>query len=558
MRRIAYVLILAAAVVGLHACAADAPTNPGGGNGNGNGGGGATPLQVVLVTSDANPKGGTCTLIQATVTLDGHAVPDGTSVNFSTDFGAFGQNGLPLISVVTQDGVAVTALCGPGAGQAKVRATSTSAGHTGSANLTIVFQPSNDTLPFVSSCSPSFGPKEGGTQLTLNGGRFFGGTGTTRVQFTVNGVTKEGIVQSVSANQIVVLTPGFPEFSSPQLQAQVTVSLGTNAPQPVVLSLPACFSFGTQDAGTPTISSLLPAGGTSEGGTRVTIVGSGFSTASGVQVFFGSVEANVISVSFNQVVVLSPRQVGTPAPVSVTVRNIGNGLTSNGVTYNYTEPMAITAWNNNVQPLGGPFSPVTIMGRGFQAPIAVSLAGWAAIVQSVSANEVVVVPGPAVPSGCDDITGPIGITNINTGSSAEGGSFTYQVLKPAISGISPQTSCPTGLTPCDPNGGTGGGTVVISGTNFPPRAEFVQVTIGDRTAFVTGVDPVSGAITVVVPTTSAPRPTCNAGNTVGTPQLVSTVNVTVRDLRTECEVTANQAFQYVLPCQVPPTPTAGP
>ena len=40
MRRIAYVLILAAAVVGLHACAADAPTNPGGGGGGNNGGGG--------------------------------------------------------------------------------------------------------------------------------------------------------------------------------------------------------------------------------------------------------------------------------------------------------------------------------------------------------------------------------------------------------------------------------------------------------------------------------------------------------------------------------------
>ena len=34
--------------------------------------------------------------------------------------------------------------------------------------------------------------------------------------------------------------------------------------------------------------------------------------------------------------------------------------------------------------------------------------------------------------------------------------------------------------------------------------------------------------------------------------------VTVKDLRTECEITAAQAFQYILPCQIPPTPTAGP
>ena len=72
-----------------------------------------------------------------------------------------------------------------------------------------------------------------------------------------------------------------------------------------MLSLPSCFSYGTQDSGTPQVSSLLPSSGTNEGGTRVTIVGSGFSVGGGVQVFFGAIEATVVSVSFNQVVVLS-------------------------------------------------------------------------------------------------------------------------------------------------------------------------------------------------------------------------------------------------------------
>ncbi len=250
MRRIANILILVAAVAGLQACAADAPTNPGPGNGGGGGNTGA--LQVLLVASDANPKAGTCTLLQATVTLNGNTVPEGTSVSFSTDFGTFSQTGLPLASIVTSNGVAVTALCGPAAGSARVRATATSGGQTGSANVTVVFQPDSGTLPFVSSCSPSFGPKEGGTELTLNGGRFSGTPATTRVQFTVNGVTKDGIVQSVSANQIVVQTPGFPEFSAPQLQAEVRLSLVTNQAQPIVLSLPSCFSYGTQGSDTPT------------------------------------------------------------------------------------------------------------------------------------------------------------------------------------------------------------------------------------------------------------------------------------------------------------------
>jgi len=540
MRRIANVLTLAAAVVWLHACAADAPTAPRP-NPPGGGGGGGSALQILLVTSNANPEAGTCTLIQATVTLNGSTVPDGTSVNFTTDFGTFGQNGLPLISVVTQDGVAVTALCGPGSGQAKVRATATSAGQTGTANLTIVFQSSSNTLPFVSSCSPSFGPKEGGTVLTLTGGRFFGSPATTRAQFTVNGVTKDGIVQSVSENQIVVLTPGFPEFASPGLQAQITLSLGTNQAQPDVLSLPACFSYGAQDSGTPVIASLLPASGTSEGGTRVTIVGSGFSTASGVQVFFGTLEATVVSVSFNQVVVLSPLQVGDPTPVEVTVRNIGNGQVSNGVTFTYTETMIITGVSNNIQPLGGPFSPMTIFGRGFQAPIAVSLAGWAAVIQSVSATEVVVVPSAPIAQGCGDITGEIEITNLNTGSSVDGSSFTYVVEQPVITDVQPLF-------------GLGGVQVTITGINLPDNVADAEVKFGSQFAVVTSAS--SNQIVVDAPTSILPSPVCIPPNDPPDPQTVASVSIVVTDRATACVATSAGVFQMQLPCVAPPpTPT---
>jgi hypothetical protein len=553
MRRIAILLILVAAVAGLHGCAADAPTNPG----PGNGGGGGTALAIQLVTNDSNPKAGTCTLIEAIVTLNGASVPDGTSVNFSTDFGSFSQNGQPLVSVVTQNGVAVTALCGSGAGLAKVHATATSAGNTGSANLSVIFQPSSSTLPFVSSCSPSFGPKEGGTILTLNGGRFFGNPSTTRVQFTVNGTTRDGIVQSVSANQVVVQTPGFPEFSAPQLLAQINLSLGTNSPQPVVLSLPTCFSYGTADSGQPTIASLLPAGGTSEGGTRVTIVGSGFSTSSGVQVFFGTAEAQVISVSFSQVVVLSPIQVGQPTPVGVTVKNIGSGLVSNSVTYTYSEPMVITGFSNNVQPIGGPFVPVTIFGRGFQAPVAVELAGVGALIQSVTATEIIVIPGPARATGCNDVSGKISVTNLNTGSGTEttGDAFTYVVSKPAIAGVSPQNSCPGGA-PCTLNGGFGGIPGTITGANFPLNPAEVEVKFGSQTAFVTSTS--ANTIEITIPTTTAATPSCTGANPAGTPQVVSTVDVIVTDRTTTCSVTASQAFQYIIPCVVPPPPTAAP
>ena len=135
-------------------------------------------LQIQLFTSDANPKAGTCTLIQAIVTLNGNPVPDGTGVAFSTDFGTFGQNGLPLVSVVTtQGGAAVTALCAPerrapprsrrhGDGRRQDRTRRT---------LPISFQPSAQAAAVRLLLQPELRRRTtGGTTVTLNGGRFFG------------------------------------------------------------------------------------------------------------------------------------------------------------------------------------------------------------------------------------------------------------------------------------------------------------------------------------------------------------------------------------------------
>ena len=549
MRRIAIALILAAVVVGIHACAADAPTAPKPGAG---GGVTSTAVSVQLVASDANPKAGTCTLVEAFVTLNGNPVPDGTTVNFSTDFGTFGPNGLPLISMVTTGGTAVTALCGPGAGPGHVKGTATVQGKTNSGTVTVNFQPDSSTLPTVSFCNPSFGPLAGGTTLTLNGLRFFGSPSTTRVIFNVNGISKDGIVTAVTATTVTVTTPGFPEVSSPSAQAAITLILGTNLPTPVTLSLPSCFSYGAADSGTPVVSALLPSSGSNEGNTRVTIIGSGFSTG-GVQVFFGAVEATVVSVSFTQVVALSPPAFGAGAgnlnaSVPVTVKNINNGVVSNAsVNFTYTPKVQITAYSNNTQTVGF-LVPLTIYGQGFQAPVAVSLAGIGALVQSVAATEIVVMPGTPLITGCTDLNGDIQVTNIDTGDTAKAtNAFTYHLLKPTITGVSPGNSCPTGA-PC-PNGGTGGIPVTITGINLPTVAN-AQVKFGGQTSFVTSSD--GSTMVVTAPPTSSAAPTCTGGSPAGTPQAASTVDVVITDTTTTCSVTASGAFQYLIPCVTAP------
>ena len=533
MRRIAFVLLLVAAVVGIQACAADAPTAPK----PGGGGGQSSAISVQLFASDANPKAGTCTLVEAVVTFNGNPVPDGTSVNFSTDFGTFGENGLPLVSIVTTNGTAVAALCGPSAGTAKVKASVTVAGKTNSAQLNLTFQ-GEGALPFVTFCSPSFGPKDGGTSVTLNGGRLFGTPSTTRVTFTVNGVSKDGLVTAVTSNAITVTTPGFPEVASPSALAPITVTLGTNQSQPVVLSLPTCFSYGTTDSGTPTVTAVLPASGAKAGNTRVTIVGSGFSS-SGVQVFFGAVEATVVSVSFNQVIALSP-----PAPFGetdfstpVTVKNINSGVVSNGVLFTYTPDMHITAIANGTQSTDQPFTPVTIYGTGFSAPLVVTLAGVQAFVQSVSATEVVVMPG--IPAGCGGGgSGAVVVTNISTGETATsiGVTFTYVVVPMTVVSLVP----PAGLS---------GASVEIDGSNLPTSTANAQVLFGARAALVNAAS--ATALTVTAPPgTVTVAPTCVGTDPAGTLYTVETVPVSVKNLQNGCLVTG-PPFAYQLPCVVP-------
>ncbi len=466
MRRIALIL-LGAALVGAASwfCSSDAPapTPPGGG-----GGGGLTTsaLQIRLFTSNANPVAGSCTLIEAVVTLNGASVPDGTGVSFTTDLPTsfFSQNLLSVISVVTQGGTATTALCSSGAGLATVRASATVGSNTASATILIAFQASPQSAPFFTFCSPSFGPSTGGTALTINGGRFTGTPATTRVTFTAAGVSREALVTAVTATSVTVITPAFPEATSPSVPVNITLTFGTNTATPVSISLPNCFAFGTTAAGNPKITAVLPSSGSNEGNTRVTIIGSGFVLP--VQVFFGPAEAQVLSVSFNQIIVLTPPASGAGLPnlnqtVDVRVHEVNSGLedTLTG-GFRFVVPLQLTAIDNNRQE--APFTPVTIHGQGFLAPVAVSLAGIPATVISVSATELLVLPGP-LPT-CANTTGSVVVTNIDSGDTQSGLTFTYL--------CTPPTNTPTPIPP--PATPTPTPTATPTRTPVPPDVELTK------------------------------------------------------------------------------------
>jgi uncharacterized repeat protein (TIGR01451 family) len=350
----------------------------------------------------------------------------------------------------------------------------------------------------------------------------------------------------VTTTSVTVITPAFPEATSPSVPVSITLTFGTKSASPVTLSVPNCFAFGTATPGTPTITAVLPSSGSNEGNTQVTIIGSGF--VSPVQVFFGLVEAQVLSVGFNQIIVLTPPASGAGLPnlnqnVTVRVHEITSGLDAiKDNAFRFVTAIQVTAIDNNQQRVDLPFTPVTIHGQGFLSPVAVTLAGIAAQVISVSATELLVLPSAPLVSGCADITGPTQVTNIDSGASASGPNFVYLVAqtKPIISSVSPASGGP-------------GTAVHIFGANL---GNITSVTLGTRTAAITSVS--ATEVVVSAPDSGASPPDCPAGTPGGTLVNVGTaVDVTVTSAVTGCSTTATGAFQYRLPC-VAPTPTAVP
>jgi hypothetical protein len=324
--------------------------------------------------------------------------------------------------------------------------------------------------------------------------------------------------------------------------------LNSGSSSPTTLTAPNCFVFSTAPASAPTVTAILPSSGKNEGNTRVSIVGSGF--VAPLQVFFGPAEAQVLSISYNQIVALSPPATGIGLPnqnqaVNVRVREVTSGLEGTlNAGFQYGPALRIISYEGaNVQSASGPFTPVTIHGEGFDAPVKVSLAGWVATVLSVSATEIVVVPGFIVASGCSDVTGAMEVTNINTGETASGQSFTYLVTAsgPII----------TGVTPSSAQVPLAGIQLLISGANFPTTVSGVSVTVGGRQVTVLAAS--STSLTVQLPATNAVLPACQGTDPDGTLTPAGPAEaVKVTNVSTKCEATFPGAFTYLLPCTTTP------
>lgn len=152
--------------------------------------------------------------------------------------------------------------------------------------------------PTINSISPNMGFTIGGTTVTITGANFIPGRGFTHFQFGDREAT------DVICESTTKCTASIPEGTEGSLTVKVFLTRDTPGQ-----SIQAdTFVYITPDPNAPVIDSISPNGGSTAGGTVVTIKGSNFVPGTdGTKFYFGSNEATDVTCdSTTECVVVSP------------------------------------------------------------------------------------------------------------------------------------------------------------------------------------------------------------------------------------------------------------
>jgi IPT/TIG domain len=569
-----FIFLALVALLALFAgCKGESPTAPPpltGTTGTGTGSGATQPpvgATITLVASTNPATTGSISTITATVTQNNAPVPNGTAVEFSTtsanaNFTDTTDNPTTLIRTTTA-GVAKATVTASVAGPVVVNATVNNV----TKSITINFQdptipitpPSN--APTISSISPATGLPTGNQSVVIAGTNF---RTPVRVLFDPGSgqAAKEGFVTNVTPTAITVTTPAFDLGVSQQLVVAITVIIEAGTPTEQRVTKASAFTY-TAPVLTPVFRALAPTSGPVDGGTRIVITGDAFEAP--IQVFFGSALAQVLSVSFHEIDVLSPTARETnpngsgtvTGPVDLRILNVNSGKSvSVPGAFRYVNKMQITAVSPTFgSSLGG--TNILIDGIGFTDGAVVDIGDVRASVIKVTGTEVTARTSPiAVPCNSTGAL-PIRVTNIDNGDSATGGTFSYIGVPSIITSVSSTASPITvgsALTVGVQNPGVG-----LLGTAT------VAFTVGGVAANVTPLQISTGTgtqpFTVIVPPgLTFPTGSCLVGGFPGTQQLPSTFEVKFTNTTTGCTATMANAITINPPaaaaaCVVPPTAT---
>ena len=450
--------LVAGLAVLLSGCSGETPTAPAPSSGPGAGGTGSCTTLVSMSATADNPFVGFSSIVRATVTKAGVPVPDGGSVQFTTDLGGsfFAENGLQTISKTTSGGVADVTVGSANAGTAHVVAVFDCA----KAQKDLQFVGVPDTGPFISSFSPTTGSCAGGDLITILGGKF--GTGANvSIVVTFGGVP--GSLVSASNTQITVRSPAR-ALKNPAVPETVPLVVSVNG----TLSQPVSFTYVCISPDLKIfLSSINPTAGTPAGGDIVQINGGHFGTnIATTQVTFCGAPATITVQTDNQITVSTPMHhlvnaaISETCDVSVT-RDIGlvsqNSATllqaftyrgnGSGTTCNTDPTFFISNLTPNTGPPDGGTS-VTLTGSGFGTTASlmrVDFGGTPATIVGITNTSLQVstpirtLANPSNPETVDVTVTDLGSPTQRCARVVSGFTYTAVPLTPTIYSVSPTT-----------------------------------------------------------------------------------------------------------------------
>jgi hypothetical protein len=396
--------------------------------------------------------------------------------------------GVPATSIIVNpNGSSLTAVTGAGAAATDVNVvvTATSGVGTGVGLFTYGTPP-----PTVASVSPGGGSVNGGTNVTITGTGF---TGVTGVTFGGNPATN---VVFVNATTVTATTPA---HGAGAANVSVTTPAGTGTGG-------GLFTYG---AAAPTVTSISPNSGTTQGNNLVTITGTGFSGTPLVSIN-GVAASNVILVNATTITALAPPGSGTNDPVVVTT-SIGPSAPANIYSYIAPPPPAagtptITGGGGGggISPSSGPTSGgtiITITGTNLTGTTGVTIGGVPATLVTVVNGTTVTAKTPPGTLGPKDV-----VVTTPGGTATSTGGFTYVALPPTVTAVNPSTGTSLGGTSVTITGTnfTGATAVTFGGTNVSSYTVVNATTITAKTPAHAG-----GLVNVAVTTGAGTSPTAN-------------------------------------------------
>ncbi len=483
------------------------------------------------------------------------APPDGAAVILSTSYGTLtstsGASGTSItVTLSSGDGSATLTVAGTQTGSLVLQAQMESS--LTQLTMALIDAPKEEEeVLLIENVLPQSGSPVGGDRVRITGTGF-----EEPVRVLFGGVLAE--LKSVSSTRIVVETPPINLEVGQTSTVDVEVQINVNQSDEASDTLPGAFTYARDSGGEPVvipkITSFTPTSGPNEGGTEVTIFGEGF--ADEVQVYFGTaamIEAQLLDISPTRLVALSPAATGfnsinQNSAVNIRVVNTQSGHeTTSILTFQYGGGSGSVIQLTAISQTEGVYTGgdiVTIYGLGFVDPVAVDMAGYGQRVQSVTGTEVVIRTSAIEIVSCGEPSGDVTVTNIETGESDSGLTWTYRVPEPSIFTLNPSSTTIDITT----RGIVAGAAdqLDISGSGFESP---VRVIFGDDVAAsVVSLSADGGTITVNIPLffEDFDTETCNedGDDQDGERYLPTAVDVSVTNLATDCEDSFTNAFYY--------------